>query len=148
MFVQRYLTLKKEIKLHLFKTEVLGTIFGPKRDKNRATAVSRRPLTAEARVRARVNPCEICCGGQIGTGTGFSPSYSGLPCQYRSTVAPYSYIIWEMNIRPVGSRSSETQPQVTDIRDSMNMNKKDGILSTDHDKIPERNSIYALMSCC
>jgi hypothetical protein len=34
-----------------------------------AQAVSRRPLTAEAWVRARVNPCEIC-GGKSGTGTG------------------------------------------------------------------------------
>jgi hypothetical protein len=35
-----------------------------------AQVVSRRPLTAEARVRARVNPCGIC-GGQSGTGTVF-----------------------------------------------------------------------------
>jgi hypothetical protein len=45
-----------------------------------AQVVSRRPLTAEARVRARVNPCGIC--GQSGTGTGFSPSYLVFPCQY------------------------------------------------------------------
>jgi hypothetical protein len=32
-----------------------------------AQVVSRWPLTAEARVRARVSPCEIC-GGQSGTG--------------------------------------------------------------------------------
>jgi hypothetical protein len=32
--------------------------------------VSRRPLTAEARVCARVNTCGIC-GGQSGTGTEF-----------------------------------------------------------------------------
>jgi len=56
-----------------------------------AQAVSRRPLTAEARVRARVSPCGIC-GGQSGTGTGFSPSSSVFPCQYHSTVAPYSSI--------------------------------------------------------
>jgi hypothetical protein len=36
-----------------------------------AQAVSRRPLTAEA----RVGPCAIC-GGQSGTGTCFSPSTS------------------------------------------------------------------------
>jgi hypothetical protein len=60
-----------------------------------AQVVSRRPLTAEARVRARVNPCGIC-GGQSGTGTGFSPSSSVFPCQYHSTVAVESHIIWGM----------------------------------------------------
>jgi hypothetical protein len=56
--------------------------------------VSRRPLTAEARVRARVNPCGIY-GGQSGIGTGFSPSSSVLPCQYHSTVALQTHIVWE-----------------------------------------------------
>jgi hypothetical protein len=45
-----------------------------------AQAVSRWPLTAEARVRARVNPCVIC-GGQSGTGQDFS-EYFGFPCKY------------------------------------------------------------------
>jgi hypothetical protein len=35
-----------------------------------AQVVSHRPLSTEARVHARVNPCGIC-GGQSGTGTGF-----------------------------------------------------------------------------
>jgi hypothetical protein len=60
-----------------------------------AQVVSRRPLTAEARVRARVNPCGIC-GGQSGTGTGFSFSFSVFPCQYHSTVAVQTHIIWGM----------------------------------------------------
>jgi hypothetical protein len=46
-----------------------------------AQAVSRRPLIAEARVRSRVSPCEIC-GGQIGTGTGFSPSCHFSPVNF------------------------------------------------------------------
>jgi hypothetical protein len=52
-----------------------------------AQAVSRRPLTAEARVRSRVSPCGIC-DGQSGTGTGYSPSTSVFPCQFHSARAP------------------------------------------------------------
>jgi hypothetical protein len=52
-----------------------------------AQAVSRRPLTAEVRVRCRVSPCGIC-GGQSGIGTGFSQSTSVFPCKFHSTRAP------------------------------------------------------------
>jgi hypothetical protein len=52
-----------------------------------AQAVSRRPLTAEARVRSRASLCGIC-DGQSDTGTGFSPSTSVFPCQFHSTGAP------------------------------------------------------------
>jgi hypothetical protein len=52
-----------------------------------AQAVTHRPLPAEAWVRFRVSPCGIC-GGQSGTGTGFSPCTSVFPCQLHSTGAP------------------------------------------------------------
>jgi hypothetical protein len=60
-----------------------------------AQVVSRRPLTAEARIRTRVNPCGIC-GGQSGTGTGLSPNYSVFPCQYHTTVPLQTHITWGM----------------------------------------------------
>jgi hypothetical protein len=56
-----------------------------------AQAVSRRPLTAEVRVHARVNPCEIC-GGQSGTGTGFLSEFFGFPLSVSfHRRCPYSY---------------------------------------------------------
>jgi hypothetical protein len=60
-----------------------------------AQVVSRRPLPAEDRVRAQVDACGIC-GGQSGTGAGFSPSSSVFPCQYHSTIALQTHIIWGM----------------------------------------------------
>jgi len=41
-------------------------------------AVGRRPLSAEAGDRSQASIREIC-GGQSGTGAGFSPSTSGIP---------------------------------------------------------------------
>jgi hypothetical protein len=52
-----------------------------------AQAVSRRPPTAETRIRSQVSLCGICVG-QNGTGTGSSPSTSVFPCQFHSTGAP------------------------------------------------------------
>jgi hypothetical protein len=72
-----------------------------------AQAVSYQPLTAEAQVRALVNPCGIC-GGQSGTGTGFSPSSSVFSCQYHSTATLQTHIIWKMNNMSVSRSSSET----------------------------------------
>jgi hypothetical protein len=52
-----------------------------------AQAVSRRPLTAEARVRSRVSPCETC-GGQVALGQVFPPSTSVFSCKFHSSGAP------------------------------------------------------------
>jgi hypothetical protein len=52
-----------------------------------AQAISRRPPTAEARVRTCVSQCGIC-DGQSGNGTGFSPNTSVLLCQFHFTGAP------------------------------------------------------------
>jgi hypothetical protein len=54
-----------------------------------AQAVSRRPVTAETRVRSRASACEIC-GGQSDTETGVSPNTSGFPFQFHSTGAPFN----------------------------------------------------------
>jgi len=51
-----------------------------------AQAVSRQPLTTEARVRGRVTPCGVC-GRQRGTAAGYSSRCSVFPCQYHSAVA-------------------------------------------------------------
>jgi hypothetical protein len=67
-----------------------------------AQVFSRRSLTAESRVQARVNPYGIC-GGQVSLRVlQFSLSVSF----HRGS--PYSYVIWGMNSKPDGNRSSET----------------------------------------
>jgi hypothetical protein len=78
-----------------------------------AQAVSCRPITADARIRARIGLCGIS-DGPSGTGTGFSV----FPCQYLSTVTLYTLITLRMNNRPVGGRSSETQADAIDINNS------------------------------
>jgi hypothetical protein len=70
-----YTSTTPAICLHLVVKDKLAVPFG----RAMAQAVSRRSPTAEARVRSRVSPCGIC-GGQSGTGTGFSSSTSVSPC--------------------------------------------------------------------
>jgi hypothetical protein len=66
-------------------------------------AVSHQPLTTVAQVRARFNQCDNC-GEQNGTGTGFSPRFSGFPCQYLSPKHIYHR---GMNNRTICNRSSK-----------------------------------------
>jgi hypothetical protein len=65
-------------------------------------SLSRRPLTAKAKVGTRINPCGIC-GGQSGTGTGFSPSSSVFSSVFHSTAALQTHIIWRRHLR-LGAR--------------------------------------------
>jgi hypothetical protein len=44
-----------------------------------------------SRIRVRVSSCGIC-GGQSGTRTRFSPSFSVLSCQYHFTMALHTYV--------------------------------------------------------
>jgi hypothetical protein len=54
---------------------------------SKVNAVSRRPLTAKARVSPRV-----IYGGQSGTGAGFSQSFSDFPCHH-PTVTLHTLIL-------------------------------------------------------
>jgi hypothetical protein len=72
--------------------------------KLKSTAL-RRPLATEARVRVRVNPCEIY-GGQSGTRTPFFSEFFGLPLSvsfHRNSL--YSY---HLNNMSASGSSSET----------------------------------------
>jgi hypothetical protein len=72
-----------------------------------AQAVSRRPLTAEARVRARVNPCGIC-GGQKWHWDRFFSEYFGFPLSV--TFHRGSIVIYHMGEEPEGSSPHSQQP--------------------------------------
>jgi hypothetical protein len=92
---------QKQRKMSRLKTDIIKItelicepVCNSKMGRVTAQVVSRRPLTAEARIRGWVNPCGIY-GGQSCTGTGFSPSSSVFP-SYHSTVALQTHIIWGM----------------------------------------------------
>jgi hypothetical protein len=84
-----------------------------------AQAVNHRSLTSKSQVRARVIPCGIC-GGQSGTGTGFSPSWSVVTCQYNFTIALRAHHM-EMKNRPFRGRSSETCPHPIDMNNNISI---------------------------
>jgi hypothetical protein len=71
-----------------------------------AQAVSRRPLTAEARVSARVNPCGIC-GDKVALGQVFHRVLRFLPSISFHCGSILIYHLGDKN-RPVGGRSLET----------------------------------------
>ena len=56
-----------------------------------AQGVIQWPLTEVTQVWSQATPCGIC-GIESHRGTGFSPTNSVFPCQYHSTIAPYSFI--------------------------------------------------------
>jgi hypothetical protein len=67
-----------------------------------AQAVSRRPVTVEARVRGRVSPCGIS-GGRNNIETVFIRVLLFAPV---SVIPPWlSILIWGMNNRSVGGRN-------------------------------------------
>ena len=78
-----------------------------------AQAVSRRPLTAEARAQSRFSLCEIC-GGRSTTGKGLSSSTSVFPCQHHSTNAPYSFI-YRQRCVILGQGRSASNLEVSDV---------------------------------
>ena len=71
-------------------------------------AVSRRPLTAEERAQSQVSPCQIC-GGQSGSGTGFSSSTSVFPRQHHSINAPHLYSFLKL-LLPEGQTDKAKEP--------------------------------------
>jgi hypothetical protein len=84
-----------------------------------AQAGSRRRLTAEAGVCARLTPYGTCVG-QSGTGTGFSQSSSVFLI---NIIPPWlSTLIYHlrMNNGPVDGRSSETQSHPIDMNNVKN----------------------------
>jgi hypothetical protein len=54
-----------------------------------AQAVTRRPLTAEARVRAHVSPCRLVVD-KVTLGGFVSEFFGFLPASHHSNIAPYS----------------------------------------------------------
>jgi hypothetical protein len=86
--VDRYGRDHKVSSLTLMREEYQAT-----KNNGRAMAhtVICRPVTAESWLRAHASQCEIC-GGQSGTGAGFSTSSSVFPCQYHSANALHTHV--------------------------------------------------------
>jgi hypothetical protein len=79
---------EKPVPVPLFSPKISH---GLTRMRMRASVVSGRPVTAEARFRARVSPCAMC-GGQSGTRTGFFSSSSVFSSKYNSAVASHNHV--------------------------------------------------------
>jgi hypothetical protein len=53
----------------------------------------------------------------------FLSKFVSFPRQHHSTESPCLYIIWEMNNRLAGGRSSEKQSYPTDVNSNQNVNR-------------------------
>jgi hypothetical protein len=79
-----------------------------------AQAVIRQPLTAEARVNMRFVEDKVALG-QVSLRV-LRPCPVNIIPRWLSRLI----VMWEMNSRPVGGRSSETQSHPTDMNNSNN----------------------------
>jgi hypothetical protein len=89
-------TIRGQQGFRVLKNRVPRRVIRRKRgggDRAMAQAVSRRPLTAEAWVRAWLIPCGMC-GAQSVTGTGFFSEFFGFPLSSFYRGSPVSYIVW------------------------------------------------------
>jgi hypothetical protein len=83
-----------------------------------AQAVSHRPFTAKAQIRAR----SVHVGFVVNKVTleqVFVPSPSVFFCQYHSIATLHTHIISGMNDRPIGGSSSETKSHPIDMNDHL-----------------------------
>jgi hypothetical protein len=78
------------------------------------TIIIRRPLTAEARICARVSHVGFMVD-KVALGQDFFSEFFGFLVSVSFHLSPCSYITWGMNSRPVGGRSSETSSHPNDI---------------------------------
>jgi hypothetical protein len=99
-------------------SQALSVVFSHKQGRGIAQAVSRRLLTAAARVRAQVRSCGICCG-QSGTGVGFLQELRFLlPILIPPTVPHSSSIIPGWYNRPISGRRTKWRLSLAPLQET------------------------------